>query len=152
VARSLGCGACSGALSGIVVVAAVLFAVGLATGYLVGALGTVLVLGPYAAVAGGLIGMACGLLASAPILLVGDADRRRTGRSSRARQDRASLAAGGGAALLPAVLGAWEASRGAEFWAGIFLCVAGIAALAGMALGPCILYRRRAEETSKRVR
>jgi len=130
----------------------VLFALGLGTGYVLGALGAVVVFGPYAAVVGGVIGMACGLLASVPMLLVGDADRRGNGRASRARRDRASLAAGGGAALLPAVLGIWESVRGAEGLAGAWLCVAGMAALGGMALGPCVLYRRRAGEAPRRVR
>ena len=150
VARSLGCGACSGAMFGILTLAVILFAAGLATGY-PGDLGAIFILGPYAAVVGSVIGAACGVLASVPVLLVGDADRRSAGRSSRARRDRASLAAGGGAALLPAVLGAWEAARGSGGWAA-YLCVSGMAALGGMALGPCVRYGRRGRVRSARTR
>lgn len=153
VAKSLGCGACSGALLGILAFAiVVLLAVGLAAGspgILPGALGAILFF-PYAAVVGGVIGMACGLAAAVPMLIVGGADRRKKSRSSRARRDRAALAAAGGAALLPAVFGAWLAARGAEGWAIAWLCVSVVAAAGGMALGADVLYGRRTRPKSAR--
>lgn len=96
--------------------------------------------------------MACGMVACVPVLLVGHADRRNAGSSNAARRGRASLAGGVGAALLPAVLGVWEAVRGSEGWAGAWLCVTAMAAAGGMALGPCALYGRRIRARSDRNR
>jgi peptidoglycan/LPS O-acetylase OafA/YrhL len=154
VAKSVGCGACCGALFGTFALAVLVFAVGLASGRLgvLGVLGSIFILGPWAAVAGGVVGIACGMLACAAMLLVGGTDRRNAGRSSRARRDRASLAGGAGAALLPAALGVWAAVQGAEGWAGALFCVTAVAAAAGMALGPCVLYGRRARARPARNR
>lgn len=151
VARSLGCGACWGGLLGFLTLAVGLVVVSLVSGH-PSLLGAIVFFGLFAAAVGGIVGAACGLVASVPILLVGDAERRSPNRSARARRDRVSLAAGGGAALLPAAIGAWLAARGTEYWPIAWWCVSGMAAVAGMALGPRVLYGRRVRKRPARDR
>ena len=151
VAKSLACGGCSGALFGILTLAVIFLVAGLAAGR-PDVLGGIVLFGPFAAVVGSVIGAACGVPAAASLLMTRKADRRSAGRSSRARRDRAALAAGGGAALLPAAVGAWAAVRGAGAWAGIWWCVSAMAAFGGMAFGPGVLYGRRSRVRRARDR
>jgi len=145
----LGYGACCGALFGILTLAVIVSALGLASRQ-PGFLGAIFFFSPWAAFFGSVIGTACGILACIPLLLAGDTDRRKPSRSRRVRRNRASLAGGGGAALLPAVLGVWAAARGDQASAGLLFCVTAMAAAGGMALGPCVLYGRRVRARSVR--
>lgn len=147
LARCVSCGAGAGALAGFAL-PLVLFLLsaaasdGAVSGGVLGVAFVVLVIGLGF---GAVIGMACGLVAFIPLLAAGQCDRSRAvspaGRPLVwVRPGRASLCAGGGAALLPAFLAAVEAAHHAMGWATISVFAGAVALAAGLILGPHLMY------------
>lgn len=147
LARCAGYGASAGALIGFIVLLT-LYCLAFAESGAAG-LAAALEFTPPALVialgSGAVIGLACGLVAFFPLLVAGQCDRSlRTSQAGprilRTRPVRASLCAGGGAVLLPAVLAAltwiWH-----EQWFAVPLFLIGTLALCGgLALGPRVMY------------
>ena len=143
LARSLGLGAVFGALIGFLVVLAFVVVAGARSGntHIIDGLGFV---APFALVIGAVFGTCCGFAAAFPLLLVG-LNQRTMGvspagrRVLRVRAVWASLAAGGAAALIPAMLavfavgGTGDSAIAWEFLAALALPM-------GSALGPYVLY------------
>jgi hypothetical protein len=147
VARSLGFGAGFGALIGFLVVLA-LVVIGSARSGNAQILGGLAFVGTYALVIGAVFGTCCGFIAGFPLLLAG-LNQRTMGvspagrRVLRVRAVWASLAAGGGAALLPAMLAVFAAG-GPGDWAIAWEFLAALTLPIGFALGPHVLYGRPA--------
>jgi len=148
LARSLGLGAGFGALIGFLVVLAFVAVAGARSGnpQVLYGLGFV---GPYALGVGAVFGTCCGFVAGFPLLLIG-LNQRQIGISAagrpvlRVRALWASLAAGGGATVLPMILAMAAAAGHPWYWtnAGDFL--AALTLPIGFALGPFVLYGRAA--------
>ena len=147
VARSAGLGAAYGALIGFVVILVPTVVAGIAGGGL--SVLAVLVLGGFCAAGiGAVVGMACGLVASVPLLLAAGSARTRD-QAGRPRLPinrwRASLTGGIGAVLLPGALLVTAEVLGAYGWAFICFFVGAAAFAAGAALGPYVLYGKRGQ-------
>lgn len=148
LAASLGFGAGYGAAVGLLVVLIPVFVLSSLNGQLNG-LGALLFIGPYACAIGALVGVACGLVACAAMLLAGGSVRAADGPwSARPRVQvntkRAATAAGGGAALAPLAAAAWALLEHSAGWAAAFAGVAAVALAFGLLLGPRVLYGRAA--------
>ncbi len=157
VGRSLGFGAVTGAGVGCVIGLLLVAIPGLAgasggggTGILTILVGLVAT-GSLGAGFGAVIGLACGFVASIPLLIVQECasvttrqptrqPARGPGAPTGIRRTVAGLIGGGGAALLPAGLGFRELTRHSAGGAAFLFWLAAVAFFLGLLLGPYVVY------------
>lgn len=147
VARCFGLGAGLGALFGFLEALTFVVAVRSRTGTTPALAGLVFAT-PYVLVIGALVGTGCSFGACVVLLLAGESQRAKglflaDHPALRVRPGGASVAAGIGAPLFPAIGIAFATAGHSRGWMIALTCVWGLALAGGLALGPYVLYGRR---------